>query len=286
LTNSYRLCGYTPFDANTQAEEIQNILKGRYAFEPAEYWEDVSSEAKDFIRKLLVVAPGQRMTPDQALAHGWLNKEVVVPDLMSPITPNTPVDLALMRAQHEAASAFAAAQARGATVEQSRQEAERAAQVVAKEVENVGIKIPERGFAGFAASAPPDVIYAQLMSQATPTTPSAYSTSLGLFSPRDKGINLISKVRHNFNARRSFKKAVEAVKIINKMSDSPHLKDFRPTAQSLDSAKELLQEGVTHLSPMRSSGDQPVQRERSTSPGLGVLPKREEMTPDDAMDES
>lgn len=44
----FLLCGYTPFDANSQAEEIQNILKGRYAFEPKEYWEDVSEEGGIF----------------------------------------------------------------------------------------------------------------------------------------------------------------------------------------------------------------------------------------------
>jgi hypothetical protein len=45
------LCGYTPFDANTQAEEIQNILKAKFAFEPKEYWEDVSEEGESLFRR-------------------------------------------------------------------------------------------------------------------------------------------------------------------------------------------------------------------------------------------
>ena len=39
---------------------------------PADYWDEVSDQAKDFINKLLVVEPAKRLTTKQALEHPWL----------------------------------------------------------------------------------------------------------------------------------------------------------------------------------------------------------------------
>jgi len=38
----FLLCGYTPFDRDTNLEEMQAILAADYKFEPADYWQDVS----------------------------------------------------------------------------------------------------------------------------------------------------------------------------------------------------------------------------------------------------
>ncbi|KXS22189.1 Pkinase-domain-containing protein [Gonapodya prolifera JEL478] len=90
----FLLCGYTPFDANSQAEEIQNILKGKYAFEPKEYWEDVSEDAKDFIRRLLVINPKDRLTAVDAMKHPFLNPHPPdTPLAMSPVSPTFPTSL-------------------------------------------------------------------------------------------------------------------------------------------------------------------------------------------------
>ncbi|KAI9006181.1 kinase-like domain-containing protein [Gaertneriomyces semiglobifer] len=69
----FLLCGYTPFDYETpsQADELQNILNARYSF-AHDYWYDISEQAKDFIRRLLLVNPKERMTARQALQHPWL----------------------------------------------------------------------------------------------------------------------------------------------------------------------------------------------------------------------
>ncbi|KAJ3341527.1 hypothetical protein HDU93_004687 [Gonapodya sp. JEL0774] len=88
----FLLCGYTPFDASSQAEEIQNILKGKYKFEPKEYWEDVSEQAKDFIRRLLVINPKDRLTASDALKHPFLNPHSPeTPIAMSPVGSVPPV---------------------------------------------------------------------------------------------------------------------------------------------------------------------------------------------------
>jgi len=66
------LCGFPPFYNDNIAELFEQIMNAEYDF-PHEYWHTISAEAKDFVRKLLVVDPKQRMTAEDALAHPWLN---------------------------------------------------------------------------------------------------------------------------------------------------------------------------------------------------------------------
>lgn len=68
----FLLAGYTPFDRDSTAEEMQAIVAGDYAFEPEVYWAGVSDAARDFINRLLTVEPSKRMTASQALEHPWL----------------------------------------------------------------------------------------------------------------------------------------------------------------------------------------------------------------------
>jgi serine/threonine protein kinase len=49
-------------------------LKGKFKYFSPE-WDTISEEAKEFLNKLIVVAPGERMTVDQAMAHPWIAKE-------------------------------------------------------------------------------------------------------------------------------------------------------------------------------------------------------------------
>lgn len=65
------LCGFPPFYNENLPELFEQIMKAEYDF-PEEYWGHVSKEAKDFIRKLLVVDPSKRLTSKAALAHPWL----------------------------------------------------------------------------------------------------------------------------------------------------------------------------------------------------------------------
>lgn len=66
------LAGYQPFEATTQANLFRLILKGRFVFD-APYWDNVSEEAMDLIRHLLVVNPAERFTAEQVLAHPWVS---------------------------------------------------------------------------------------------------------------------------------------------------------------------------------------------------------------------
>ncbi|KAJ3130597.1 hypothetical protein HK100_007892 [Physocladia obscura] len=68
----FLLCGYTPFDGQGSTEDMDKILRGAYAFEPREYWTDISAKAQDFIRKTILVDPRQRITAADALNHPWI----------------------------------------------------------------------------------------------------------------------------------------------------------------------------------------------------------------------
>jgi len=72
----FLLCGYTPFDKDSQAKETEAIIAGDYKFEPVEYWENVSETAKDFVRRCLTVNPAKRPTAQDMLEHEWLSSKV------------------------------------------------------------------------------------------------------------------------------------------------------------------------------------------------------------------
>jgi tRNA A-37 threonylcarbamoyl transferase component Bud32 len=65
------LCGFTPFYGDNQRQLFERILHAQFDF-PSPEWDDISSSAKDFIRKLLVVNPAERLSAEQALKHPWI----------------------------------------------------------------------------------------------------------------------------------------------------------------------------------------------------------------------
>ncbi|KAG8941112.1 hypothetical protein FRC00_012568 [Tulasnella sp. 408] len=88
----FLLCGYTPFDRDTQQQEMEAIIRGDYKFEPAEYWNPVSETARDFVRSCLTIDPRKRPTAADCLKHPWLaeTKKQGVPD---PTTATGQADL-------------------------------------------------------------------------------------------------------------------------------------------------------------------------------------------------
>lgn len=68
----FLLCGYTPFDRDSDFEEMQAILNADYSFTPVEYWRGVSTHAKDFIRRCLTVDHAKRVTAHEALQHPFV----------------------------------------------------------------------------------------------------------------------------------------------------------------------------------------------------------------------
>jgi len=65
------LCGFPPFYGKTQANLFEKILNADYDF-PDPEWTNISEEAKDFIKHLLVLDVDKRYTTKQCLDHPWL----------------------------------------------------------------------------------------------------------------------------------------------------------------------------------------------------------------------
>ncbi|XP_014260217.1 death-associated protein kinase 3-like isoform X2 [Cimex lectularius] len=72
VTTYVLLTGFSPFGGETDQETFLNISKAQVDF-PDELFEDISEEAKDFVRRLLLRKPSERMTAKEALKHPWLS---------------------------------------------------------------------------------------------------------------------------------------------------------------------------------------------------------------------
>ncbi|XP_068204148.1 uncharacterized protein [Palaemon carinicauda] len=67
------LSGLSPFMGHNYVETMTNVTKNKYDFED-EAFKSVSEDAKDFIRKLLVLDKSLRLTPAQCRHHSWLRQ--------------------------------------------------------------------------------------------------------------------------------------------------------------------------------------------------------------------
>jgi calcium/calmodulin-dependent protein kinase I len=74
------LCGYPPFYDENQAALFAKIKAGKYEFEE-QYWEKISSSAKELISGCLVVDPAKRFTIEQILAHPWMSADLPKKDI-------------------------------------------------------------------------------------------------------------------------------------------------------------------------------------------------------------
>ncbi|KAL1809904.1 hypothetical protein ACET3Z_026894 [Daucus carota] len=99
------LCGSRPFWARTQSGIFRDVLKADLSFdEPS--WTSVSSEAKDFVKRLLNKDPRKRMTAAQALCHSWIKNshdikfplDILVLKLMRVYMRSSPLRKAALRA--------------------------------------------------------------------------------------------------------------------------------------------------------------------------------------------
>lgn len=67
------LCGYPPFNGNTDKEIINAVKLGKYTLDEAE-WDEISQEAKDLIRKTLTLDHKKRTSATDALRHPWFKE--------------------------------------------------------------------------------------------------------------------------------------------------------------------------------------------------------------------
>lgn len=67
----FSLAGYPPFHADNDGMLRYRIKNAVFDFHH-NCWQEVSEEAKDLIRKLLVSNPNERLDIERALKHPWL----------------------------------------------------------------------------------------------------------------------------------------------------------------------------------------------------------------------
>jgi calcium/calmodulin-dependent protein kinase I len=67
------LCGFPPFYADDNNTLFNMIKTADFEFH-SPYWDNVSENAKDLIKKLLVVEPEKRLNTEEILKHPWLTQ--------------------------------------------------------------------------------------------------------------------------------------------------------------------------------------------------------------------
>lgn len=79
------LSGLLPFDDESNDRKARKIMENVYKF-PNSIWKDISENAKDFIRHLLISDPSKRMSASDALCHPFLslnNKKKSLPIIIN-----------------------------------------------------------------------------------------------------------------------------------------------------------------------------------------------------------
>jgi serine/threonine protein kinase len=66
------LCGFPPFYGNTDQQIFEKIMKAEFDF-PSPDWDTISPEAKDFVKKILILDPSKRPSCEESLSHPWIS---------------------------------------------------------------------------------------------------------------------------------------------------------------------------------------------------------------------
>lgn len=70
------ISGLSPFMGESDAQTMANVTMAQYDFED-ESFDEISEEAKDFIKRLLIKSQDKRLSAAQCLQHPWLRRDKV-----------------------------------------------------------------------------------------------------------------------------------------------------------------------------------------------------------------
>ncbi|CAK72198.1 unnamed protein product (macronuclear) [Paramecium tetraurelia] len=74
----FLLSGYLPFDSEFPEDIIKNIIECKYDLQE-EFWQQISDDARDLIKKLLMKEPDERISMQSALEHPWIKNRNQLP---------------------------------------------------------------------------------------------------------------------------------------------------------------------------------------------------------------
>jgi calcium-dependent protein kinase len=72
------LCGYPPFNGDTDAEVLREVVKGKFEFE-SPHWDDVSTAPRKLIKRMLTLNTTKRPTAHECLENRWLHDHAEKP---------------------------------------------------------------------------------------------------------------------------------------------------------------------------------------------------------------
>lgn len=84
------LTGFLPFGGDSDQETFMQISRGELDF-PNELFEDITPEAIDFMKKLLIRQPEKRMSARECLNHPWMKKPMARPSAPSTLNLPSPI---------------------------------------------------------------------------------------------------------------------------------------------------------------------------------------------------
>jgi len=76
------LCGFPPFYGTNDQQIFEKILKGEYDF-PSPDWDNISVEAKNFIKAILILDQTKRPTANECLETPWIQSKAPARPLQS-----------------------------------------------------------------------------------------------------------------------------------------------------------------------------------------------------------
>ena len=82
------LCGYPPFNGQTDKKIIEAVLSGEYTLDEPE-WHEVSDAAKDLVQGMLQNDPEQRISALDALNHPWIQENANIDSVSSEVATRT-----------------------------------------------------------------------------------------------------------------------------------------------------------------------------------------------------
>ena len=96
------LCGYPPFNGQTDKKIIEAVLLGDYTLDEPE-WQSVSDQAKDLVSKLLKNNPEQRISALDALNHPWIQENANIDKVTKEVATRTLRNLQSFRVSSQVA---------------------------------------------------------------------------------------------------------------------------------------------------------------------------------------